>query len=69
MKYYYQYQFGKFLEGDDEYLSRFHRDYEPCDTKQEALDACRSFFQGEYESYLEIANRKARHRDAVPLSV
>lgn len=61
MRYYYQWQTDSFLEGTTDDLRRYHMDYPPGDTQQEALINAKEHFmdkQGYYEAIaLRMHNR------------
>jgi hypothetical protein len=67
MRYYYRHQTDSFLEGDMEYLGRFHMDYPPGDTKEEALDRAKEYFMGQLDYYLVIAGRMGRTLEVIKM--
>jgi hypothetical protein len=56
--YYYFWQTASFREGTREELRRFHMDYDPAETKAEALANAISWFTWQHAYFLEAANQR-----------
>lgn len=64
--YYYRYMLGDFLEGTAEELSRFHLDYLPQPTRNEALREFVKFVIGKVKWHNEMAVQLLGQTEIIP---